>query len=490
MGKIGRNSTCPCGSGKKYKKCCLSKHEEEKRRRLSEANVKEEDLFEDLPEDNLQDDEDFEDVFVEDLPETQNSAESPAETSTSVNVDTEDVREAVQEPAAHKRPDLKLPKLPKEEQEIVDQWWEEFRTYYRERDADEMINRITSFMEDHPTLFVHLYLHEECLFELGGELGERKEWSRYAELLMRIRKEHPEVHVCNFGYYDHDIIAELVLTGRREEIPDYFSFFKRYHESDVDESLRVINLLAAAGFDDELFELVHAVEMPVWSSLELTGRFATGWLAFEFYIPYLSRKEYPDIATSELVKDLRAQRIPRCSQFDYEIVEREFESAFAGPPCWDIKKCMNGEDIRLFYHFIACSFCRFLHDRKNLSWATSRFLTCMIEEFLTDIPPGKRPKKAFNFNENYLEKHIVERYQSFFWVDGVQSMSLLRSIWYFTDYLLEHHMIEDSNAELNKQNCMRLFDLCKKAVGSKDPAPRLYAAFPEMKLPFIDSSKP
>ena len=24
MAKIGRNATCPCGSGKKYKKCCLS----------------------------------------------------------------------------------------------------------------------------------------------------------------------------------------------------------------------------------------------------------------------------------------------------------------------------------------------------------------------------------------------------------------------------------------------------------------------------------
>ena len=24
MSKIGRNDVCPCGSGKKYKKCCLS----------------------------------------------------------------------------------------------------------------------------------------------------------------------------------------------------------------------------------------------------------------------------------------------------------------------------------------------------------------------------------------------------------------------------------------------------------------------------------
>ncbi len=29
--KVDRNSPCPCGSGKKYKKCCLSKHEGEER---------------------------------------------------------------------------------------------------------------------------------------------------------------------------------------------------------------------------------------------------------------------------------------------------------------------------------------------------------------------------------------------------------------------------------------------------------------------------
>jgi len=28
--KIGRNAKCPCGSGKKYKKCCLDKKEEKK----------------------------------------------------------------------------------------------------------------------------------------------------------------------------------------------------------------------------------------------------------------------------------------------------------------------------------------------------------------------------------------------------------------------------------------------------------------------------
>ena len=33
----GRNDPCPCGSGKKYKKCCLKKDEEARRVALAEA---------------------------------------------------------------------------------------------------------------------------------------------------------------------------------------------------------------------------------------------------------------------------------------------------------------------------------------------------------------------------------------------------------------------------------------------------------------------
>jgi hypothetical protein len=36
MTKIGRNQPCPCGSGKKYKKCCLNKPKLDS---LSEKNV-------------------------------------------------------------------------------------------------------------------------------------------------------------------------------------------------------------------------------------------------------------------------------------------------------------------------------------------------------------------------------------------------------------------------------------------------------------------
>jgi tetratricopeptide (TPR) repeat protein len=39
MDKTGRNDPCPCGSGKKYKKCCLPKHEADQRQQLAEQQA-------------------------------------------------------------------------------------------------------------------------------------------------------------------------------------------------------------------------------------------------------------------------------------------------------------------------------------------------------------------------------------------------------------------------------------------------------------------
>ena len=39
MAKPGRNDRCPCGSGRKYKACCLTKDEAAEHRRLAEAQA-------------------------------------------------------------------------------------------------------------------------------------------------------------------------------------------------------------------------------------------------------------------------------------------------------------------------------------------------------------------------------------------------------------------------------------------------------------------
>ena len=42
MAKPGRNDRCPCGSGKKYKACCLTKDEAAERDGLAEAQARRE----------------------------------------------------------------------------------------------------------------------------------------------------------------------------------------------------------------------------------------------------------------------------------------------------------------------------------------------------------------------------------------------------------------------------------------------------------------
>ena len=39
MDNTGRNEPCPCGSGKKYKKCCLPKHQADERRQFAEQQA-------------------------------------------------------------------------------------------------------------------------------------------------------------------------------------------------------------------------------------------------------------------------------------------------------------------------------------------------------------------------------------------------------------------------------------------------------------------
>src|SRR5208337_4093785 len=40
MAKPGRNDPCPCGSGNKYKKCCLPKEEAAEREQLAKAEAR------------------------------------------------------------------------------------------------------------------------------------------------------------------------------------------------------------------------------------------------------------------------------------------------------------------------------------------------------------------------------------------------------------------------------------------------------------------
>ncbi len=463
MAKIGRNAPCPCGSGRKYKKCCLRKDEEAQRQKpISEYQANEKafgDLEDDKDEAGWRETEDS--WPFEDENEGADSDYSGAEDSIYPQIDKS------------------IPAISESEQAIADEWWEGFSPVYRDRDADEMIRRIVGFMEEHPNLFVHLYLNEECLFELGAELERRGENNRYVELLQRIRKERPEVFIRSYGYYDRDIITELILSGQREEICQYFNFYREYPDSYPDELSEIIDLLLAANCQEELVELIQATAIPVTcSSKVMGGDFALRWFIFEQWIPFLEKRDASESSCNALLAALNNLELPFDPGFDSDLIQLALTVAFDKVSEWDITQCRKQKDFKALYGNICWNFCSLLNEKKGMSWTTARFFADRIEEYFYDIPPGKRPKKAFDFNKKRLDQHIAESCMRIMYPNGVLAISLLQSVYYFAGYLKENLVFSAEDMNSARQVCLSLFETCKKALSASDAGPIMFSTFP------------
>ncbi len=471
MTRIGRNAPCPCGSGRKYKKCCLEKDLAERRTPSPRAATG--------PE--------WEEVENPEAQEFSDLAESP-EVRANAYADEIDRKEAPvmerapqPDPPRYPKPREALPDLPAEQQALVEAWWKGFKPLFRNPDVDEMIRRVVGFMEEHPELFVHLGLEHEVLFELGAEAGRRKEWPKHAALLTRIREEHPEMYVRSFSYYDCDLMIERLVAGKFEAIPQLFNFFHRYPDSEPDNAHRVTELLAWTGRQDDLFAFARPLAIPMWISPEVIGGwFMLRWLVFAQYVPLLDARGDPDEAARALMEAVKQLDIPRGPAFNIETVRREFRFCRETPDVWDLSTCGTDPDVAQFYHDVRWNYCAFLHDVKGFPWARADFLAERLEDYWSDRPAGKKPKDTFGFSEERLDDHIAKTCRDFFHVNGVRAVSLVEAVWHFVDYLAAHSRIEGEKANSIREMCRRLFDLSLRVVDSTDPAPRLMPEFPEM----------
>ena len=222
--KVGRNHPCPCGSGKKYKKCCLPK---DQATYVAPPPITKATTSDEAPSKHEWDE-----------AETSDEAE-PFEPGIIAN--------ELERPPWRKYPRPEYPpKLPPEQQKIIEDWWQATTPCYRKHDADKMISRMETALTEFPSLFVHLGLDQEFLFELGGEMGQRGRMPDYIDLLKRLRREQRQMYSFSYGAYDSDVIAELVVTGQVEGIPAYLDLFKQYPDAHPDYCHQTCNLLIPA----------------------------------------------------------------------------------------------------------------------------------------------------------------------------------------------------------------------------------------------------
>ena len=479
MSRVGRNDPCPCGSGKKYKKCCLGKDAETEQKQFLSATVIEE--GEEYEADDFRAPEDErEDLDPWDADEEDGDGDEDEEDWEEDDWDEEQGGEDDVPERRSPEADYPLPDTSADEEALVEGWWDELMPFFKKRDADEMIRRIVDFMERHPDLFVHLGLDGECLFELGAELARRGQQSRYVELLLRIREEHPEVYVRSHAYYEIHVVTERILAGQQEAIPQYFNFFERYPDSNPDELSRLIDLLLAANCQDAVFDLARKTGVSSMRSRRvLSGDFVYQWFVFEKWMPFLDRGDASKDSCMELLEASGDIDGHLDLEFRLESITKAMSAMFRGLPIQDFRQVRKRTDVEDFYEALCWNFTRFLHERRGMAWATARFFANQLELYFREISSEKRPKNPFSFEQKRLDQYIARNCKRLLWLDGISSISLLQSVYEFAGYLEANTLLPAADPDAIRQDCRNLYDICKRVLEASDPGPRIFAEFPE-----------
>jgi tetratricopeptide (TPR) repeat protein len=453
MSKIGRNDPCPCGSGKKYKKCCLPKEQQR-----SVAGRRKDDT----------------DDFFEDLP-----AEPAAlrDENEAMGANTQSEPELENELVVYRTISDEVPEIGEEQSALVDVWW---TAYKGMKDPDKIIRHLDDFFQTHPDLVTNLELHHEVLFELGAQLVKAGRASDYIELLQRVRRDFPDAYLKSFGYYDLDIIHYKIASQDSEGIEDYLNWFGQYPDHDPDNLFGLIDFLMATECDQPLIDLLEVTYYPVCRSKKIIGGGEIlAPLILSYYAPYLDRG-WTRADLDVLSEQLKAIRIPLRDQlYRPEYLDSLFEEILGDLDAAFFATFYDIRDIHEYYRTVTHNFMGWLRKEKQFSWMKAQFYQNQVNRYLVYvIPDGKRPKRPFVFSRKLLDDTISRMARKIFSLDATKTLGALNAIYWFAEYLLRHQAISEQECA-NVQNwCEELWRIAiPQFLGSTIEA-RAFDTFP------------
>lgn len=418
---ISRNSPCHCGSGKKYKKCCLIKDEDRSR-------------LEQNPELLYEEDESIEDVESEYI----FSEEEPEE----------EINKFITPKVEHlRKPKLVLPKTTIEEEKIINDWLDK---YIKIKDPDELLVHLNNFLKHQKKLVPHLGLEGEVLFELQALLLRHGRGKEYIEVLLDIRKEFPEVYLQSYSYYDRDLIVYYICEGELDKASEFMGNFINYPDDNPDVLFDLINFLCVTNQQILLANLLGKTYLQVLYSENIIGGEAViePFLWASYYIPKLENI-FDEKSALELSNVFKTLKIDMKDEF-YEpkfLLERVNQiTRKIEEPLDKIYKLEK--NVTEFYYQISINFIGWLHDNKNIPWLTAYYYhTLVFKYYSTSVPINKRPKIPFLFIKGHFESDLVKMSKNFIFVNAVSTLSSFRAFYWFSEYLSEHHGITEKEAE-------------------------------------------
>lgn len=474
MAKIGRNAPCPCGSGKKYKKCCLAKDEqvrrshleEQERRELQAARQAEED--EELFEDARDEEESDEDLYDDDIDDIDQDEE-------------EEMDETSEDSKPERRPRRKVPdespRISEAESEIVDRWWKEYKNM---RGIEKLRQHLEGFLRDHPKLVPNLELHMEVLFDLSADYVREGRHAEYVDLLLKMRSQFADSYLKGFGYFDRDLISYKLACGLKDEAATFLNYFREYPEHDPDNLFKTIEFMMANNCQEMVTDLVQDVYYEVCTCSEiLGGGELIDILTVGYMAPFL-KPEFTRADLEELASKLRTIRIPLKDEFyQPDFLRRHFELILTNHKGWNIDDCKTRSEVINRYYRVSLNFMGFLHECKGKDWLAADFHRKMAFRYLVSvIPEKKRPRQTFVFTANKIESTLARICKSFIFLDTIAVMVSLNSLYWFAEYLEETESIPKERSAMIQTWCTELYHQVFPGLLETDLSAKAFERFP------------
>ena len=463
MSKINRNDSCPCGSGKKYKKCCLRKDEE--------ARNFEKDLKSGfIP--NASDEDWAQENAAE--PEYEADMDEEYEADGEFAADPTDYASEIEDDSAEEPRHLS----PKEKKVISD-WWKQYRAM---NDPDLLRAHVEKFLDEYPHLVAQLDLDDEPLFQLQGMYLKQKRYDEYPALLSRLRTEFPEAYRNGAGYFDTSLIIHLIINNRKEEVREYLEFFRLNPEEDPDKLFEVIDFLKCWNCLDILAEFIPQIYKIVYSSSAIFGGEAImGTVVYLTMAPHLA-KGLAAVDPQALAADMKNyDKYLNPEWTEATFLQKRLAIILGKHEQWSLAQCNTRQQAVRRYDEITANFMGWLATHKELDWLAAEFHRRCVFDYLADaLPEKKKPLKPFPFEENNMERVLTKYSRRLIWYDPTRLYASLNGLYWFTEFLEATRSISQAEALQGRESCTRIFERSYPLLLEHDAKTLAWQRFPRL----------
>jgi hypothetical protein len=476
MGKLGRNKPCHCGSGRKYKKCCLAK-DEEKRRLAQEEERYERDVS--LGRiDSFAGDEDWEED-----PEEESEYDSA--------VDGEDGNNGYEREESDVVPDSYLPpaevspkyetvennELSPDDMAVCEEWGTE---YVKISDPDKLRHHIENFMDLHPDLIREIDLAGEPLFELGGMYVRQGRHQSYIDILNRLRTEFPDEYFRSFPYFDNDAIIWLVINGYKDDISELLNNYRRYPERNADQLFELIYFLMSWNCQDILTDFLRDVYKKVCSSPGIIGgNEIVAPVITTVMAPYLEQG-IDKMDVGKLADEIKIfGDLVNPDWTDPEFLGKQIETILGRHEQWNLDDCRTRNQAIERYYDMTTDFMGWIVRNTGLDWCAAEYHRELVFEYLAGaLPKKKKHRKTFPFAEKDMERQLIQLSENFMWLEPTRLFGFLNGIYLFQKFLVESLSLAPEEARVNMDSCVHLFEKSYPALLTQDFKALAWEKFP------------